>query len=145
MVGGLVVGLLLAWSIWKDVPHSERLMRTQHAQYAGYTRLQRDEAFGALLPLPMDIFQWYRSYLRAGDRYYVQVPPGAFGEFIDKPTAVRTVARLYLLPAIEVRTIAEANVIVSFDADPGLLHLKYSAQARSGQQLLFVSRIDRGS
>jgi len=139
----LLTCLVLAYSVVRDVPHSWRLMRNEHARFAGYTREQRDQAFGTLLPLPMDIFAWYRNYLRPGDRYYLQVPPGAFGEFTDKPTAVRTVGRLYLLPAIQVDHLRDANVVVSFDADPGTLHLRYSDQVRSGQQLLFVSRIDR--
>ncbi len=144
-VGAIVTATLLAWSIAKDVPHSWTLMRTQHEQFAGYTRLQRDEAFGALLPVPMDIFQWYRVYLRPGDRYFIQIHNGAFGAFIDKETAVRTVARLYLLPAVEARDLKHANVVLSFDADPGELHLHFSQQERSGVQLIFVSRIDRGT
>ena len=120
-------------------------MRSQRQQFAGYTRLQRDEAFGALLPVPMDIFQWYRVYLRPGDRYFIQIHNGAFGRFIDKETAVRTVARLYLLPAIEASDLKHANVVLSFDADPGELHLHFSEQERSGVQLIFVSRIDRGT
>jgi hypothetical protein len=139
----LAVVIVLAYSIVEDVPHSWRLMRNEHARFAGYTRVQRDQAFGTLLPLPMDIFAWYRLYLHAGDRYYLQTPPGAFGEFIDKPTAVRTVARLYLLPAVQVAKLRDANIVVSFDADPGTLPLRYSDQVRSGQQLIFVSRIDR--
>lgn len=132
----------LGLSVVKDIPHTWRLMRNEHDRFAGYTREQRDQAFGAMLPLPMDIFAWYRLSLRPGDKYYLQVPPGAFGEFIDKPTAVRTVGRLYLLPAIQVANLRDANVVVSFDADPGTLHLRYSDQVRAGQQLIFVSRID---
>lgn len=144
-VGSVLTAILLAWSLWIDVPHSWNLMRIEHRQFAGYTRLQRDEAFGALLPVPMDIFQWYRYYLRPGDRYFIQIHNGAFGEFIDKETAVRTVARLYLLPAIEASDLKHANVVLSFDSDPGELHLHFSEQERSGVQLIFVSRIDRGA
>jgi hypothetical protein len=92
----------------------------------------------------MNLFDFYRAYLRPGDRYFIQIQNGAFGRFIDKETAVRTVARLYLLPAIEATDLAHANVVLSWDIDPALLHLKYSEQARLNQQLTFVSRIDRG-
>jgi hypothetical protein len=51
------------------------------------------------------------------------------------------VARLYLLPAVEASSLADANVVLSFDSDPGSLHLRFSQQWRSGVQLIFVSRI----
>ncbi len=117
--GALVTAGLLAWSIAKDVPQSWSVMRSEHERFAGYSRLQRDEAFGTQLPLPMDIFEWYRQYLRPSDRYFIQVQNGGFGRFIDKETAVRTVAHLYLLPAIEARDLQHANVVLSFDSDPG--------------------------
>jgi hypothetical protein len=145
VAGAAATAALLAWSIVRDVPHSWQLMRAQHASFAGYSRTQRDQAYGALLPLPMNLFDYYRQYLRPGDRYYMQVQNGAFGRFIDKETAVRTVGRLYLLPAVEVPELARANVVLSWDSDPGLLHLRYSQQARLGLQLIFVSRIARGS
>lgn len=139
---GAAVGAL-GWSVIVDVPHSWRLMRSEHDRFASLSRSEKEQAFGTMLPLPMEIFAWYRNYLRPGDRYFVQVHPNAFGEFIDKPTAVRTVARLYLLPAVEVADLRQADVVVSFDADPAELHVRYSEQERSGQQLIFVSRIDR--
>jgi hypothetical protein len=144
LAGTVATVLLLGWSLVRDVPNSWSLLRTQHDAYAGYTRLQRDEAFGALLPLPMDIFEWYRRYLRPADRYFIQIHNGAFGRFVDKATAVRTVAHLYLLPTLEARDLRHANVVLSWDSDPALLHLRYSQQERLGEQLTFVSRIDRG-
>jgi hypothetical protein len=143
VAGAVATAALLAWSVVKDVPHSWRLMRAQHAAYAGYSRTQRDQSYGALLPLPMNLFDYYRQYLRPGDRYYMQVQNGAFGRFIDKETAVRTVGRLYLLPAVEVADLAHATVVISWESDPGLLHVRYSEQARLGLQLIFVSRIAR--
>ena len=141
---GLATAGLLAWSVVRDVPHSWSLMRTERAEYAGYTSTQRAQAFGAALPLPMNLFDFYRQYLRPDDRYFIQIQNGAFGRFIDKETAVRSVARLYLLPAVEAPDLQHANVVLSWDSDPGLLHLRYSQQQRLGLQLIFVSRIDRG-
>jgi hypothetical protein len=134
----------LVWSIARDVPRSWSLMRTEHADFAGYTAIERDQAYGAALSLPMSLFDFYRQYLRSGDRYFIQIQNGAFGRFIDKKTAVRTVARLYLLPAIEAPDLKHANVVLSWDSDPGLLHLRLSQQNRLGLQLIFVSRIARG-
>jgi hypothetical protein len=144
LCGSIVTAGLLAFSIAKDVPHSWSMLQTQRAQYIGYDATQRTQSYGAALPLPMNIFDFYRAYLRSGDRYFIQIQDGAFGHFIDKETAVRTVARLYLLPAIEAPDLAHADVVLSWDSDPGLLHLHYSEQERLGLQLEFVSRIDRG-
>jgi hypothetical protein len=145
LAGAVVTAGLLALSLFKDVPRSWSVMRSEHDRFAAYTPLQRQESYGTALPLPMDIFEWYKLYLRPGDRYFIQVQPGAFGRFIDKQTAVRTVARLDLLPAIEAKDLRHASVVLSFDIDPALLHLHYSEQERLGQQLSFVSRIARGA
>ena len=134
----------LALSTVRDVPHTWSLITTQHDAYAKYTATEREQAYGTALPLPMNLFDFYREYLRPGDRYFVQIEPNAFSTFIDKETAVRSVARLYLMPAVEAPDLAHANVVLSWDTDPGLLHLRYSEQERLGLQLIFVSRIDRG-
>lgn len=136
---------MLALSATRDVPHSWSLIRTQRHAYVGYSATEREQAYGTALPLPMNLFDFYRAYLRPGDRYFIQIEPNAFSTFIDKETAVRSVARLYLLPAVEAPDLAHANVVLSWDTDPGLLHLKYSQQERLGLQLMFVSRIARGS
>jgi hypothetical protein len=135
----------LAWSGWKDVPHSWRLMRTQHKVYAPLTRAQRDQAFGTSIPLRMDILDFWRAWLRPGDRYWIQIPFEAFSVNADKKLIVRSVAHLYLLPAIEAPSLARANVVLSWDADPGRLGLRFSEQQRAGLQLVFVSRIARGA
>jgi hypothetical protein len=145
LAASLAVVLALGYSAVRDVPHSWRLMRSQHAQYSGYTRAQRDSAFGALIPLRMDILGFWRAWLRPGDRYWIQIPEEAFSTDADKRLVVRTVSHLYLLPAIETRHLSDADVVLSWDADPGLLHLQFSEQHRAGLQVIFFSRIDRGS
>ena len=95
------------------------------------------------LPLPSNVFDYYRDRLRRGDRYYLQVLESGFGPFADLPTAVATVGRFYLLPAVQVGTLAEANVVLSWEADPGLLGVRFSEQDRAGLQLFFVARIAR--
>jgi hypothetical protein len=143
--GSALVLLALAWSAYVGVPHTWRLMRAQHAQFAGYTRDDRDRAFGALVPIRMDIFDFWRSHLQRGDRYWIQIPFEAFSTHATKGYVVRTIASPYLLPAIRVSKLADADVVLSWDADPGTLHLRYSEQYRAGLQLVFVSRIDRGA
>jgi hypothetical protein len=148
---GLVVAVsaacvaALAWSGWKDVPHSWRLMRTQHDVYAPLTRAERDKAFGTSIPLRMDILDFWRAWLRPGDRYWIQIPFEAFSVNADKKLIVRSVAHLYLLPATEAGSLAQASVVLSWDADPGTLGLRFSEQQRAGLQLVFVSRIARGA
>lgn len=139
----MIAAALLAWSLIRDVPHSWALIKTERFDYANYNATQREQAYGAALQLPMSLFDFYREYLRPGDRYFIQIQNSGFGRFIDKETAVRTVGRLYLLPAIEAPDLEHANVVLSWDSDPALLHLKYSEQERLGVQLSFVSRIDR--
>jgi hypothetical protein len=138
-----VAVVLLGWSACRDVPHTWRLMRIEHAAYASYTPMQREQAFGDALPLPMDVFAWYRQWLRPGDRYWIQIEPSAFSTYLTKQDAVRDVARLYLLPAIQVSKLSQANVVISWDDDPSKLHVPFAAQERSGQQNIFVSWIAR--
>jgi hypothetical protein len=142
---GAAVLAALAWSAWRDVPHSWRLLRTQYAAYHGLTRAEREQEFIAALPLRTDIFGFWRAWLRPGDRYWIQIPYEAFSANADKKLVVRSVSHLYLLPATEARSLADATVVLSWDADPGLLHLRYSEQERAGLQLIFVSRIARGA
>ena len=72
-----------------------------------------------------------------------QVLESGFGPFADLPTVVATVGRYYLLPAVAVARLEDANVVVSWEADPGLLGVEFEEQHRAGLQLFFVSRVAR--
>jgi hypothetical protein len=133
--------VVLLYSVWIDVPHSWSMLRTEHDRYAGFTRDERDRAFGTAIPMPMGTFDWWRYYLRPWDRYFIQMPHEAFSSNGDKKYVARLIAHVFLLPAIETTDPKKATVVLSWDADPGDLHLRYSAQWRSGLQLIFVSRI----
>jgi hypothetical protein len=141
---GAAVVAALGWSAVRDVPHSWRLLRGQYEQYHGYSRVERDQAFIDKIPAPANIFDYWRSWLRSGDRYWIQIPYEAFSATGDKKYIVRTVSHLYLLPATEATSLRDANVVLSWDADPTALGLRYSEQHRLGLQLIFVSRIDSG-
>lgn len=125
------------------VPHSLRVLNGEHERFEELSPMEREQAFGTLLPARMDIFDFYRRALRRDDRFFVQVPPAAFGRFADQATVVRSIARYYLAPAVEVDRLEEATVVISYEADPGLLPLTYSAQIRAGLQPIFVSRVAR--
>lgn len=144
LLAALAVVLLVAGA-WKDIPRSRDLLRTQRETFAGYTRKQRDQAFGTLIPIRMDIFDFWKAYLEPHDRYYIQIPNEAFSTDADKRTVVRYIAHLYLLPATEARSLSDATVVLSWDSDPGLLHLHFVGQARAGLQLIYVSRLADGS
>jgi hypothetical protein len=131
----------LAYSAWKDVPHSWRLLRTQHDAYVGYTRGQRDRAFGTSIPMPMEIFDFWRSYLRPWDRYYIQMPHEAFSSNGDKKFVARLISHVYLLPAIETTDPKKATVVLSWDADPSTLPLRYWVKLQSGRQPIFVAQV----
>lgn len=134
-----VAGLVA--TIVTGVPDSLRILDSERSRFGALTTLEREQAFGSLIPTRMDVFDFYRRGLRPDDRFYLQVANEAFGEFADKRTVVRSVARYYLAPAIEVARPQDATVILSYDSDPGLLPLEYSEQIRAGLQLFFVSRV----
>jgi hypothetical protein len=140
----LAVVAALAYSAWRDVPHSFDVMRSQHAIYKGYTQAQRERAFGTRIPMPMEIFDFWRDGLRPGDRYWIQMPPMPFATDADKRYIARNIAHVYLLPAIEATRLADATIVLTWDADPAALRLHYGEQREAGLQLIFTSRIVRG-
>jgi hypothetical protein len=135
--------LLLAVTAARELPVAIRNMQDERARYVGLSAAERERAYGERIPLRMDVFDFYRSYLRPGDHYWVQVAATPFSAFADKATVVRSVGRMALLPAVEVERREDADVILSWDSDPGLLPFRYSEQHRAGAQLLFVSRVLR--
>ena len=133
-----IAGLLT--TVVDGIPHSVRNLNAAAEQFDGLTRLEREQWFGTAIPTRMDVFDFYGRLVRTDDRFYVQVTNSAFGN-ADKATVVRSVARYYLAPAIEVERPEDATVVLSYDADPAALGLRYSSQTRAGLQLIFVSRI----
>jgi hypothetical protein len=135
--------LLLAVTAVRELSPTLENMRSERGQFVGLTPAERERAFGERIPLRMDVFDFYRSFVRPGDHYWVQVAATPFSAFANKATVVRTVGRLALLPAVEVSRPADADVILSWDSDPAVLPYRYSEQHRAGEQLLFVSRVQR--
>lgn len=88
-----------------------------------------------------DIFDFFNRYLVKGDRVYFQVMPSGYTSELNLPEAVAALGRFYLLPAVQTQSLKDATVVVSYYADPGLLHVKFLTQVRAGLQTLFVSRI----
>ena len=139
------VALFLAvalFSVTHAYPTDWNGLHEDRVHYEGLTPKEQAHAPGDHIPLSVDVFDFYRDRLRRGDRYFLQVQPGAFGN-IDKPTAVATFGRFYLLPAVLVDDLLRATVVLSWDADPRALGLPYSRIDEAGKQMIFVARIDR--
>jgi hypothetical protein len=111
------------------------------AASAGLTAEQRAHRPGDAIPLPMDRFDFYRDWTRPDDRYWLNVRPSGLSADLDVPGVVSAVARFYLLPAVEVPTIDDATVVLSWDMDPGLLHRRFTVNAREGKQVVFSSHL----
>jgi hypothetical protein len=139
------VALFLAivlFSVTNAFPTDWLGLQQDRRGYEGLSRQDQAHAPGDHIPLPVDVFDFYRDRLHRGDRYFLQVQPGAFGN-VDKPTAVATFARFYLLPGVLVDDLLRATVVLSWDADPRALGLPYRRIEQAGRQLIFVARIDR--
>ena len=141
----VAVGLFLAvalFSVTNTYRFDWEVWREDRVAFEGLTPEERVHAPGDHIPLRMDVFDFYRDRLRPGDRYFFQVQSGTFGA-VDKPTAVRTFGRFYLLPAVLVDDALRATVILSWDTDPRALGLPYTHLDEAGRQIIFVARIDR--
>jgi hypothetical protein len=72
------------------------------ARYSKLTDEQREHAAGDRLLLRRAPFAAFRVRVRAGDRYAVDVPPGAKGPFITRGAVVRSYSAFFFFPAIQV-------------------------------------------
>lgn len=134
----------LAYSVWAGGPHTWRSLDNEYNRFESTPRAEREHAFITLLPMPIDVFAWYRAQLRLGDRYYVHGAPGGYSRTASLREVVRNVGRLYFVPAVEVDRVEDADVIVSWGVDPAELGLTFCRQARAGLQPYFVSRVRCG-
>jgi hypothetical protein len=132
-----VLALVSAWHLG---PHMWNRLHHDYVAYRPYTDVERRHAPLGGLELDGYVFDWYAEYLARGDRVYFQVQQSGLGT-LDLPSAVRLAGEFYLLPAIVVDDLRKATVVVSWLADPGLLHVRFSTQERLGLQLMFVSRV----
>jgi hypothetical protein len=132
-----VLALVSAWHLG---PHMWGRIDHDYVAYRSYTTIERQHAPLSGLGLDGYVFDWYAKYLARGDRIYFQVQQSGLGT-LDLPSAVLLGGSFYLLPAVAVKDLSKATVVVSWLADPGLLHVHFITQQRLGLQLMFVSRI----
>jgi hypothetical protein len=107
------------------------------------TEQERERAPISSIPLTVEVLEYYDSFLRPDDRVYFHVLESGFGAGLDLRSVVTAAGRYWLLPAVEVEDVDDATVVVSWERDPAELGLRFSEQQRAGQQLFFVSRIER--
>jgi len=135
--------LLALASAWRHGPHVWRLLESEQATYAALSPAQRRQEPVTELGIPTGgaIFDFYAGRVVPGDRIYFQVQPGGFSSNLTLPEAIASLGRFYLLPGVETTNLADATVVVSWFANPALLHVKFLTQAQAGAQPIFVSRI----
>jgi hypothetical protein len=129
------------YSAWHSGGHVWRRFSVDYRTYSAYTDLQRQHAPIDKTGLPSDVFDFYAEHLERGDRIYFQVQKVPFGNYLDLPGIIAATGRFYLLPAVQVTSLARATVVVSFNESPRLLHLRFARQAQYGARPIYVSRL----
>jgi hypothetical protein len=114
-----------------------RYLDREYATYSQHSALERHHAASNEMGHPGEVFDFYADRVFRGDRIYLQIAPGR-----ARPDAIEAAARYYLLPAVVVADLADANVIVSFYQDPATLGVRLLTREQAGLQPIFVSRID---
>ena len=125
----------------KELPGTWRWLSEQRSQFAHFTAQEREQEPGTAQLLPVDAFDFFRTKLSEGERYYLAVTPGGFTSGVDRAQAARIFGRFYLLPAVLTSSPADATVVLSYRANPAALHLSYVTQRRDGSSPIYVSRI----
>jgi hypothetical protein len=136
----MAVTALALYSAWHSGGHTWNRLAAERREFAAYTEAQRAHAVIDEVGLKSDVFDFFRDRLVRGDRMYFDVAPGGYGEFFDLPGIVAALGEYYLLPAAHVAGLKDATVVLSFNADPARLGVRFLTQDRAGEQLIFVSR-----
>jgi hypothetical protein len=136
-----VVVAIALYSAWHSGGHVWRRLSADRRTYAAYTSVERRQAPVNSVGLPGDIFDFYTAHLLPGDRFYLQVKPGGYGQFFDLPQLVAALGRFYFLPAVQVADVRHATVVISYYANPADLHVHFPTQVEAGLQPIYVSRI----
>ena len=123
------------------LPDTWRWLSGQHSELSELTPVDRYQAAGFNNRLPVGGFDFFRTHVRRGDRVYVLARPGTSLRGVDFPTAARTFARYYLLPATVVDDLADATVVVAVGADPRTLGPRYASVVSEDNGTFTVARI----
>jgi hypothetical protein len=127
----------------KDLPGTWRWLSRQRTQFAGLSAQERAQEPGTAQLLPVDAFDFFRSRLREGDRYYLAVERGGFSAGVDRATAGRIFGRFYLLPSVQVASPGKADVILTVGIDPRSLGVPLGRVEKFSGGNYFVARVRR--
>jgi hypothetical protein len=127
----------------KDLPGTWDWLSGQRSQFEHLSTRDRAEEPGTAQLLPVDAFDFFRSKLRGGDRYYLAVKRGGFSAGVDRATAGRIFGRFYLLPAIQVDSPEKADAVLTVGIDPHSLGVAVDGVEKYGGGNYFVARVRR--
>ena len=116
-------------------------LSSQHAQFAPLSAQERAQEPGTAQLLPVDAFDFFRSKLRDGDRYYIAAKRGGFETGVDRATASRIFARYYLLPAIQVDDPRNADIVFTVGVDPHSLGVGLARTEKFSGGNYFAARV----
>jgi hypothetical protein len=123
------------------LPDTWRWLSDQRVELTELTAVDRHQAPGFNNRLPVGGFDFFLANVRRGDRVYVLARPGTSVRGVDFPTAARTFARFYLLPATIVDDVTEATVVVGIGTDPRTLGPGYTSVLSEENGTFTVARI----
>lgn len=140
LVLGLAFLILLVASIATTVTPTAIHWHGERVRFEHLNQLQR-RLYSSAISIPnFDplVFESARRALRPGERFAFQTGlPGGLGP------SVQAYARYYLLPNVMVARASDADVVLSYLADPRRLGLRY-ASVRRLRPYFLVSRVDHG-
>jgi hypothetical protein len=127
----------------KDLPGTWRWLSGQRSQFAHLSAGERAREPGTAQLLPVDAFDFFRSKVGEGDRYYLAAAKGGFRTGVDRATAARIFARFYLLPAVQVDAPGKADVVLTIGVDPQSLGVPLRSVTRYAGGNYFAGLVRR--
>ena len=124
-----------------DFPNTWNRLSSEHEEFAGFSSVERVQEPGTAQLLPVDAFDFFRSHVREGDRYYVAATSGGFQSGVDRATASRIFSRYYLLPAIQVDDPKQANVVFTIGVDPHTLGVRLDSVSKFAGGNYYAARV----
>ena len=126
-----------------DFPNTWDWLSQQHAQFARLSPAERVQEPGTAQLLPVDAFDFFRSRLRTGDRFYLAASRGGYETGVDRATASRIFGRYYLLPATLVDDPSKADVIFTVGVKPQTLGLPLERVEKFAEGDYYAARVRR--
>ena len=120
LMGGLFL-IAAGVSVVASLPFTISRLVDEHRSAVQLTQAQRTADWTTHAPLSRAVIVFFRNHVRPGQRFYVQAR--GTGNTVGSAHAVAGYA---LLPSVMVSSPAQADVVVSFRADPRQLRLRYT-------------------